>query len=93
MLGEQLDWWRVRWDGVGSADDAELALEHAIVEGDPFDAVLIDRRLSDPRSDGLVLARALRDQPAYQAMVLLLTTTTVDLGFARGRATPASPRR
>ncbi len=82
VLGEQLDWWQVRWDGVDSADDAELALEHAIVEGDPYHAVLIDRRLSDPRSDGLALARALRNQPAYQAMVLLLMTTTVERGFA-----------
>ena len=65
-MGEQLDWWRVRWDGVGSADDAELALEHAIVEGDPFDAVLIDRTLLRPAQRRARPGPALRDQPAYR---------------------------
>jgi PAS domain S-box-containing protein len=85
VLGEQLDWWRVRWHGVASADEAELALEEAIVEGDPFEAVLIDRTLSLPRRSGLILARTLRSQRAYDDVPLLLTTSTTDLDFAAVR--------
>jgi PAS domain S-box-containing protein len=85
VLGEQLEWWQLRWDGVGSADDAELALEQAIAEGDPFHAVLIDRILTPPRTDGLALTRALRHQPAYDGLALLLMTTTVEEDFASVR--------
>ncbi|MET0525275.1 MAG: response regulator [Nocardioides sp.] len=86
VICEQLEWWRIRWDAVASADEAELALEDAIVEGDPFDAVLIDRTLSLPRRSGLILARTLRSQRAYDDLPLLLTTSTTDLDFAAVRA-------
>jgi PAS domain S-box-containing protein len=86
IVGEQVDRWRIRWHGVATADEAELALEEAIVEGDPFDAVLVDRTLALPRRNGLILARTLRSQRAYDDVPLLLTTASTDLDFAAVRA-------
>ncbi|MDN4163540.1 response regulator [Nocardioides abyssi] len=78
ILEEQLRAWHVRPAVVSSADEAEAALAEALAAGDPFDAALLD--LAMPGRDGLDLARAIRDDPAYAALTLVVLTsfTTID---------------
>ena len=85
VLAGQLSWWRVRPDDVGSAIDAEQALADAVSAGDPFEAVLVDRTLTLPRRNGLHLVRALRRDPAYDDLTLLVLSSTTDLDTAAAR--------
>lgn len=73
ILSEQLEWWRVRSNGVASAAAAMEALAGARAVADPFEAVLLD--LAMPRRDGLGLAAQIRADPAYDAVTLLLLTS------------------
>lgn len=79
VLAGQLGWWRMRCDGVASADGAEAALQEALAAGDPYEVVLVDRTLALPRRNGIQLARGLRATPAYDETELLLLTGTTDL--------------
>ncbi|GGO78932.1 response regulator [Nocardioides deserti] len=78
ILEEQLRWWHVRTVAVASADEAEAALAEALAAGDPFDGALLDMAM--PVRDGLDLARAVRRDPAYDALTLVMLTsfTTLD---------------
>ncbi|MGZ4455733.1 MAG: response regulator [Nocardioides sp.] len=73
VLREQLAWWRLRADAVGSADDALAALAAAVAVGDAYDGVLVDMEM--PGRDGLDLAQDLRRDAAYDGLALLLLTT------------------
>ena len=76
IFEEQLDWWQIRSVVTVGADDAERAVAAALAAGDPFDAVLLD--MSMPDRDGLDLALALRQNPAYADLrLLMLTSATV----------------
>ncbi|MCW2773373.1 MAG: Histidine kinase [Nocardioides sp.] len=76
ILEEQLAWWRVRSATAAGADQAEAAVAEAAATGDPFEGVLLD--LSMPGRDGLALARALRENPAYGALRLVMLTSATN---------------
>jgi PAS domain S-box-containing protein len=73
ILEEQLAWWRVRSVATVDASSAEAAVAAAASAGDPFEGVLLD--LSMPGRDGLDLARALHDDPAYGGLRLIMLTS------------------
>ncbi len=73
IFAEQLAWWKLRSVVAVSADEAERAVAEAVAAGDPFEAALLD--MSMPERDGLDLARALRRNPAYAGMRLLMLTS------------------
>jgi PAS domain S-box-containing protein len=74
IVEEQLAWWQVRSQSTASADEALVALRRATVDGDPFDAVLLD--VAMPHRDGFDLARDIRRDPAYADLVLLMLSST-----------------
>jgi CheY-like chemotaxis protein/HPt (histidine-containing phosphotransfer) domain-containing protein len=56
LLEEQLVYWGVRCVTVESAADALLCIEQALLDGEPFDAALVDAELPD--ESGIELAKA-----------------------------------
>jgi signal transduction histidine kinase/CheY-like chemotaxis protein/HPt (histidine-containing phosphotransfer) domain-containing protein len=56
LLEEQLVYWGVRCVTVESAADALLCIEQALMDGEPFDAALVDAELPD--ESGIELAKA-----------------------------------
>jgi PAS domain S-box-containing protein len=85
ILEEQLAWWRARAYGVAGSSAALIALAEARAEGDPFEAVLLD--MSMPGGDGVSLAGQVRSDPAYDAVTLLMLTSTTVPDVDRLRAT------
>ncbi len=79
-LADQLSWWGLRITTAASASEALAAVAET---EDPFSAVLIDRTLTGQRRNGLWLARAIRADPAYDEVVLVLLTPLADLDTAR----------
>ena len=77
VLTEQLEWWQVRVEQVGSAADAEAVLALGAEQGNPFEAVLLGNELP--------LARTVRRVPAYDDVTLLLLSSTTDLDTAAAR--------
>ena len=75
----------MRAEGVGAAADAEKVLAGAVEDGDPFDAVLVDRTLALPRRNGLHLTRTLRRDPTYDRTTVLVLSSTTDLDTAAAR--------
>ncbi|MFT3924434.1 MAG: response regulator [Myxococcales bacterium] len=71
LLEEQLVYWGMRCVSVDSAADAMLCIERALMEGTPFDAVLLDAEL--PAQEGLELARAVVTSPMTLPLVLMTT--------------------
>ncbi|GAB2882596.1 response regulator [Nocardioides pacificus] len=74
ILREQLSWWEVPSQSVASADDAIAALEEARASGEPFGAVLLDMAM--PHRDGLHLAYAVRRDPSYDDVSLIMLTSS-----------------
>lgn len=74
ILEEQLSWWEISTVGAASAAEALDELARARAAGDPFDAVVLD--LVMPGVDGLGLARAVRSDPAWDGVRLLVLTST-----------------
>jgi signal transduction histidine kinase/DNA-binding response OmpR family regulator len=56
VLEEQLVYWGVRCVSVESAAEALLCIEQALLDGEPFDAALVDAEL--PENAGVELAKA-----------------------------------
>jgi signal transduction histidine kinase/CheY-like chemotaxis protein/HPt (histidine-containing phosphotransfer) domain-containing protein len=69
ILEEQLVYWGMRCVSVESAAEAMLCIERALMEGTPFDAVLLDAEL--PAQGGLELASAMIGSPAAPPVVLM----------------------
>ena len=76
-----LEAWGVNSDVVADGDEALAHLQTAATRGEPYDAALIDYALG--RTDGISVARAIRERPALQAMPLLMVTAHDDLERAR----------
>ena len=71
-LQHQLGRWRLR---SGSAADAAAALNQlraAVIENDPYAAVLLDMQM--PGMDGLTLARAIKNDPALSRTRIIILT-------------------
>jgi PAS domain S-box-containing protein len=75
ILEEQLAWWHLLPTTAASADEAEAALVRATATGAPFDAVLLD--MSMPDRDGVDLARALAQVPAYSTVPKIMLTSAL----------------
>ncbi|MBL8165010.1 MAG: PAS domain S-box protein [Anaerolineae bacterium] len=61
ILRQYLDGWGIRNRVVSSASEALSLLDHAALQGDPFDIVLLDVVMPD--MDGFMLLEAIRSQP------------------------------
>ena len=76
-----LEAWGVNSDVLADGDEALIRLQAAAARGEPYDAALVDYALGD--TDGIAVARAIREQPALHGMPLLMVTAHDDSGRAR----------
>jgi signal transduction histidine kinase/CheY-like chemotaxis protein/HPt (histidine-containing phosphotransfer) domain-containing protein len=86
MLEEQLVYWGMRCVAVESAADALICIEQALMEGTPFDAVLLDAEL--PEQGGVALAGAVSSS-ALTLPVVLMTSSSESSKPASMRELPA----
>jgi signal transduction histidine kinase/CheY-like chemotaxis protein len=80
MLEEQLVYWGVRCVAVESAAEALLCIEQALMDGEPFDAALVDAGL--PNKEGLELASAVAS--AAEPFPIVLMTVESESGRPNG---------
>ncbi len=73
FLARLLQSWNVPHGLAVDATDCLAQLDAAAAEGNPFQIVLLDYQM--PHTDGLQLARLIRDQPRYGSPVMLLLTS------------------
>ncbi|WP_082989784.1 response regulator [Woeseia oceani] len=73
ILEQHLKCWRARPHCVESAREALQALQLAATEQEPFELVILDMHM--PRTDGLQLARMIREFPALDAVSLMLLSS------------------
>jgi signal transduction histidine kinase/DNA-binding response OmpR family regulator len=76
-----LESWGVHSDGAADGDEALARLHVAAVRGEPYDAVLVDYGLGE--TDGISVARAIREQPPFKSIPLLMVTAHDDGARAR----------
>ena len=76
-----LETWGVHSDGAADGDEALARLQVAAGRGEPYDAVLVDYGLGE--SDGISVARTIREQPALKDIPLLMVTAHDDGARAR----------
>jgi len=81
VFRKTLEAWGVNSDVSPDSADAVARLQHAAGRGEPYDAALVDYSLGE--SDGIALARTIREQPALEATPLLMVTAHDDAGRAR----------
>jgi CheY-like chemotaxis protein len=79
ILEHQLNSWRACTDTAASATDALSILESAAASGDAHDLAILDMHM--PHTDGIELARVIRDNPDLADLKLLILSSV---------ATPAS---
>jgi signal transduction histidine kinase/CheY-like chemotaxis protein len=79
ILEHQLTSWRAHTDSADSASKARTILESAVASGDPHDLAILDMHM--PHTDGLQLARGIRDDPELAELKLIILSSV---------ATPAS---
>ena len=73
VLHEQITSWRMRNGGYASGEQALQMLRQARSAGDPFHIAVLDYQM--PGMDGLMLARAIKADPALQETVLVMLTS------------------
>jgi len=73
VLHEQITSWRMRNGGYASGEQALQVLREARSAGDPFHIAVLDYQM--PGMDGLMLARAIKADPALQETVLVMLTS------------------
>jgi signal transduction histidine kinase/CheY-like chemotaxis protein/HPt (histidine-containing phosphotransfer) domain-containing protein len=89
LLEDQLVYWGMRCVAVESAAEAMTSIERALMEGSPFDAVLLDAEL--PEQGGAELARAVVSSKLSLPVVLM--TSGSDSGRPSGlHELPAVPK-
>jgi signal transduction histidine kinase/CheY-like chemotaxis protein len=76
-----LEAWGANSDVLADGDEALVRLGRAAGRGEPYDAALIDYALGD--TDGIIIARAIREQPALQHLPLIMVTAHDDVARAR----------
>ncbi len=81
VFRKTLEAWGVNSDVLADGDEALTRLQTAAARGEPYDAALVDYALGD--TDGMAVARSIRERPALQAMPLLMVTAHDDSGRAR----------
>jgi signal transduction histidine kinase/AmiR/NasT family two-component response regulator/HPt (histidine-containing phosphotransfer) domain-containing protein len=73
VLLEQITNWKMRTGGYASGAEALEALRNAQAAGDPFHIAILDYQM--PGMDGVMLARAIKAEPALQKIVVLMLTS------------------
>jgi two-component system, sensor histidine kinase and response regulator len=76
-----LESWGVHSDAAADGDEALVRLQVAAERGEPYDAVLVDYGLGE--SDGISVARLIREQTALKNVPLLMVTAHDDSARAR----------
>ena len=74
IFSQQLASWRMRREAVASGKEALGSLTAAANEGNPFGVALLDMQM--PEMDGLMLARAIKANPAIAAVRLVILTSS-----------------
>lgn len=73
VLHEQLSSWGIRHDGIASGKETLTALRTARQAGDPYRIAILGHRLPD--TDGAMLGRTIKDEPALQETLLVMLTS------------------
>jgi signal transduction histidine kinase/CheY-like chemotaxis protein len=73
ILEHQLTTWRAYIDSAASASDALNILESAVAAGDVHDLAILDMHM--PHTDGIELARAIRDNPDLSGLSLIILSS------------------
>ena len=73
ILKQQLGYWGLRTTTVESGPKALAALRQAAASGPGFDLAILDMKM--PEMDGLVLARAIKDEPSLAGVRLVMLTS------------------
>jgi two-component system sensor histidine kinase/response regulator len=73
ILKQQLGYWGLRTTTVESGPRALAALRQAAAAGPGFDIAILDMKM--PEMDGLVLGRAIKDEPSLAGVKLVLLTS------------------
>jgi signal transduction histidine kinase/CheY-like chemotaxis protein len=81
VFRKTLEAWGVNSHVLADGDAALAQLQAAAGRGEPYDAALVDYSLGS--TDGIAVARAIREQPALAALPLLMVTAHDDTGRAR----------
>ena len=76
-----LESWGVHSEGAVDGDEALARLDVASARGEPYDAVLVDYALGS--TDGISVARSIREQPPFKRVPLLMVTGHDDSTRAR----------
>jgi len=74
VLTRMLEGWRLRPEAVADVDAALVSLHRAVRTADPFTVALIDRNM--PGRNGLDLTRAIRLDPTFSDMRIVLMTSS-----------------
>jgi signal transduction histidine kinase/CheY-like chemotaxis protein len=78
VLHHQLASWGIQAYAAASGAEALIALRDAAVGGRPFELAVLDRQM--PAMDGLMLARAIKREPAIADVRLIMMTSLGDTG-------------
>ncbi|MCH7895452.1 MAG: response regulator [candidate division NC10 bacterium] len=81
VLHEQLSGWGIRHDGTASGKETLTTLRTARQAGDPYQIAVLGQRLPD--TDGEMLGRTIKDEPALQETVLVMLTSAGKRGDAK----------
>ena len=81
VLHEQLFSWRIRHEGTASGKETLTALRTARQAGDPYQIAVLGHRLPD--TDGEMLGRTIKDEPALEETVLVMLTSIGKRGDAQ----------
>ncbi len=80
VLHHQLASWGIQDHAVAGGAEALIALRDAARDGRPFDLAILDRQM--PVMDGLMLARAIKREPAIADVRLIMMTSLGNIGDA-----------
>ncbi len=80
VLHHQLASWGIQDHAVAGGAEALIALRDAAMDGRPFDLAILDRQM--PVMDGLMLARAIKREPAIADVRLIMMTSLGNIGDA-----------
>jgi two-component system sensor histidine kinase/response regulator len=78
ILKLQLGYWGLRTTTVESGEKALATLHQAAAAGPGYDLAILDMKM--PEMDGLVLARAIKDEPSLSGVKLVLLTSVGQRG-------------
>lgn len=75
---KQLQWWGCIAQGAASGREALKALHRAVIDGEPFDIVVIDMQM--PEMNGADLGRIIGKDPALADTIMILLTSDGQCG-------------